>query len=343
MTNYTKDDTIFVQIASYRDPELQHTLQDLFKKAKRPENITVGICHQYDMKGDEDKHLFEVPFPNPKQLRIDEVDYRDAKGCCWARNRVQKLYKDEKWTLMIDSHMRFEEGWDEICVEITKQLQKQHHEKIILSTYVCSYESDGSVDKYVSNTKAEFEKDGTPKSNGAIRIDLKNPAIAGFFCAHFCFGTAKIIEDVEYDPLVYFMGEEISKSVRYWTLGYDIFVPDKIIAYHLYREIKGEKKINRNISTEDDLSWQERDKISRSRVKHFLKVELSNDDLVTKNLDNHSLGYKRSLRDYERFSGIDFRKRRTREYSKQGIFEEWKNTSSSNMIYNVFDKIDIHE
>ena len=37
--SYTKEDTIFVQIASYRDPELQHTLQDLFKKAKRPENV----------------------------------------------------------------------------------------------------------------------------------------------------------------------------------------------------------------------------------------------------------------------------------------------------------------
>ena len=34
MESYTKDDTIFVQIASYRDPELQWTLKDLFEKAK---------------------------------------------------------------------------------------------------------------------------------------------------------------------------------------------------------------------------------------------------------------------------------------------------------------------
>ena len=43
--SYTEKDTIFVQIASFRDPELQYTLQDLFKKAKRPENIFIGICH----------------------------------------------------------------------------------------------------------------------------------------------------------------------------------------------------------------------------------------------------------------------------------------------------------
>lgn len=43
MSDYTPEDTIFVQIASYRDSELQWTLKDLFEKAKRPENIFVGI------------------------------------------------------------------------------------------------------------------------------------------------------------------------------------------------------------------------------------------------------------------------------------------------------------
>ena len=107
MNDYTSEDTIFVQIASYRDPELQWTLKDLFEKAKRPENIFVGICHQYDMKGDEDKHLFEIPFSHPEQLRIDNVDYRESQGCCWARNRVQKLWKGEKYTFIIDAHTWF--------------------------------------------------------------------------------------------------------------------------------------------------------------------------------------------------------------------------------------------
>ena len=136
---YTQKDTIFVQIASYRDPELQCTLKDLFEKAKRPENIFVGICHQYDMKGDEDKHLFEIPFSHPKQLRIDEVDYRDSQGCCWARNRVQKLWKGEKWTLMIDSHMRFEKDWDEILV---KNYKNNLDFNSIISSYPSGFDYD---------------------------------------------------------------------------------------------------------------------------------------------------------------------------------------------------------
>jgi hypothetical protein len=48
MSSYTKNDTIFVQIAAYRDPELHPTVEDLFKKAKKPENITVSIAHDHD-------------------------------------------------------------------------------------------------------------------------------------------------------------------------------------------------------------------------------------------------------------------------------------------------------
>ena len=34
-------DTIFVQIASYRDPELKKTLSDMIKRADEPENLRV--------------------------------------------------------------------------------------------------------------------------------------------------------------------------------------------------------------------------------------------------------------------------------------------------------------
>ena len=39
---------IFVQIASYRDPELLPTIRDCIDKAKYPENLTFGICLQRD-------------------------------------------------------------------------------------------------------------------------------------------------------------------------------------------------------------------------------------------------------------------------------------------------------
>ena len=332
-TSYIAQDTIFVQIASYRDPELQHTLQDLFKKAKRPENIFVGICHQYDNRDGIDQHLFEIPFPNPNQLRIDEVYYKDAQGCCWARNRVQKLWRGEKWTLMIDSHMRFAEGWDEICVTSIKDLIDKNYNPVFTS-YVCSYDADGRSEDYIASTRIEFDDFQTPVNNGGFRLNqTENYEVGGFASAHFCFGPAKIIEEVKYDPQLYFIGEEITLATRLWTSGYNIFVPNKVIAYHLYRD---KVKPNRVISTSDDEAWVKRDKKSRTRVKHLLRIMNCRDEQMLDDLENYSLGKERALRDYERFAGVDFRKRKQRERAKQCVFEKWSESKIKSGVKELF-------
>ena len=38
-----KEETIFIQIASYRDPELPITLQSCIENANNPENLRFGI------------------------------------------------------------------------------------------------------------------------------------------------------------------------------------------------------------------------------------------------------------------------------------------------------------
>ncbi len=39
--------SIFIQIASYRDPELMNTLQSCLDNAEAPQNLRFGICHQF--------------------------------------------------------------------------------------------------------------------------------------------------------------------------------------------------------------------------------------------------------------------------------------------------------
>ena len=38
---------IFVQIASFRDPQLVPTIKDMLANAKKPENLVLGIARQY--------------------------------------------------------------------------------------------------------------------------------------------------------------------------------------------------------------------------------------------------------------------------------------------------------
>ncbi|MFC1659681.1 GlcNAc-transferase family protein [Pseudomonadota bacterium] len=330
--DYTKEDTIFVQIASYRDHELQYTLQDLFKKAKRPENIFVGICHQYDMKSDEDKRLFEVPFPRQEQLRIDEVDYRESLGCCWARHRVQKLYKDEKWTLMIDAHTRFEPDWDEFLVSTIKKLKP----KTMLTAYAAAYTKQD-----LENYRGEYEKKdnlgavylffdaGTIRCNAILSVGDRTTAA---FCAHAGFAAADIIKEIPYDPNLFFLGEEPNIAARAFTKGWELRLIDRNILYHFYNadDVKKEKKINTHAA---------QDALSKKRTRHLFNMQKSNDPEVLQEIEKYGLGTKRTLRDYERFSGIDFRRKTLRERTKGGVFDDWEEVSKTKDLKSIFDKV----
>ncbi len=113
---------IFIQIASYRDPQLIPTIKDCIDKAKKPENLVFGICRQFHPEdGFDDLSEYE----NDKRFRILNIPYQESTGVCWARNQVQQLYKGEKYTLQLDSHMRFEQDWDDTLIKMIKQLQKK--------------------------------------------------------------------------------------------------------------------------------------------------------------------------------------------------------------------------
>ena len=78
---------IFIQIASYRDPQLLTTLNDCISKSKYPENLIFSIAWQHSVD-DEWDTLGE--YTNDSRFKIIDIDYRDSKGACWARNRLQQ-------------------------------------------------------------------------------------------------------------------------------------------------------------------------------------------------------------------------------------------------------------
>ncbi len=70
---------IFIQIASYRDPQLIPTIKDCIDKSKKPENLRFGICRQYhpqDVFDNLDK------YKEDKRFRILDVLCEYSKGVC---------------------------------------------------------------------------------------------------------------------------------------------------------------------------------------------------------------------------------------------------------------------
>ena len=81
---------IFIQIASYRDPQLVPTIQDCIKNAKNPKKLVFSIAWQHSTEDLWD-NLNE--FKDDKRFKIVDIDYTVSKGACWARNQLQQNYK----------------------------------------------------------------------------------------------------------------------------------------------------------------------------------------------------------------------------------------------------------
>ena len=80
---------IYVQIASYRDPELIPTIDDMLKNSARPENLRIGVARQYHA---EDKFDDMGKYESDERFRILNIPHEESLGVCWARHLIQQLY-----------------------------------------------------------------------------------------------------------------------------------------------------------------------------------------------------------------------------------------------------------
>jgi hypothetical protein len=289
-------ESIFVQIASYRDPQLSLTLNDLLSKAKNPENITIGICWQHSS---EDAWDNIDNFKNDPRIRIIDVDYKDSRGACWARSKVQSLYSGEKYTLQIDSHMRFIQDWDDNVISMWKDLNDP---KAILTSYPPEFYPDKEekfwkkephiIHVYSINGSETSQRPKTPKD----WINRTSPYRAIHVAAGFIFASSSIIKDVPYDPDLYFSGEEANLAIRFFTNGYNLYHPHKIILWHYYTR----KEFAKHWSDHKD--WHKLSKIAKERLKVLTS------DTNKQILDKFCIGSVRTLEDYQNYSGIDYKR-----------------------------------
>lgn len=304
------NEKIFIQIASYRDPELLPTLRDCIDKAHKPENLVFSICWQHS-KEDEWDNLDE--FKDDDRFKIIDVDYTESKGACWARNTLQQQYDGEGYTLQLDSHHRFIQDWDKELIDMLKGLQEKGHEKPLLTGYISSYNPETDPEGRVQVPwKMNFDR-FIPE--GAIFFlpasienhkELTEPITSRFYSAHFAFSVGSFVEEVPHDPEYYFHGEEISIAVRAFTWGYDLFHPHKIIAWHEYTR-KGRTK-----QWDDDKTWGSKNSSSHLRNRKLFEMDGHEKDI---DFGIYDFGPVRTLEDYEKYAGISFKKRAVQKYT----------------------------
>lgn len=296
------ENTIFIQIASYRDPELIPTIKNCIQTAKYPELLSFGICWQH---APEDAWDDLSEFKSDPRFTIFDVDWSASKGLGWARQITQQLYKGEMYTLQLDSHHRFIPNWDEELIQMMKQTDS---DKPILTTYGAPYTPGEPLTdpgpfimvgkRFSSYGTILFYPTPLPGHN-----TLSAPIPARFVSGHFFFTLGKHCIEYKYDPDIYFAGDEISLSIRSFTLGYDIFHPHKTVIWHEYTR-EGRKKHWDDFTVRNDKTpvlWHELDCSSKKKLRQLLREEDNRIDL-----GEFGLGNVRTHKEYEDYAGINF-------------------------------------
>ena len=289
-------ESIFVALASYRDPEYTKTLEDLFGKAHHPQRVFVGLCFQY-VPGDRYSPA-RVPH---QQTRCLSYDARTSLGACWAKSEAQSLWNGEDYVLNIDSHMRFSHGWDVLMIETLRECGVPLP---VLSTYPASYTPpDHKVPATPLMVPLRFDEQSGILMFQGIHAHMDAPRRGAYISGNFFFATGAFLEQLPYDPQLYFFGEEVTMSVRAWTHGWDVFCPHRCLIYHQYCRA-GQPR-----HWDDHHDWQTRQVVAESRVNQLLQGRCH---------DRHGLGVQRQVADFETFAGISFARREIQPRALRG-------------------------
>lgn len=226
--------SLFVQIAAYRDPELVPTLRALFAQAKWPHQLSVGLCWQF-----ADGESLEE-FDSDPRIRRVAVAAEHSQGVCWARRITQSLYRDETYTLQLDSHHRFARHWDETLIKAHVHLKAQGVDRPLITAYLPTYQPDQPQEEWSTDPLRMNFGGFTHKGPWAVKPEQIPHVVQGeleparFVSGHFLFTEGAFCHRVPYDPQLYFFGEEQSLSVRAFCQGYQAFHPKFVCAWHYY-------------------------------------------------------------------------------------------------------------
>jgi hypothetical protein len=295
---------IFVSIAAYRDPQLVPTVEDCIAKARHPERLRFGICWQHSPGEDT------LPYREDDCFRILAIDWRDSKGACWARSEVMKLWRGEEWFLQVDSHCRFAPGWD---VKLIEEAKRTESPKPVLSTYASPFTPGGNevlAEGPLQMAFQGFTDEGIPHMKPVAIPDwrnLKGPRRARFLSAGFLFTQGRFVEEVGYDPELYFLGEEAAMTLRAFTGGYDLFHPHETIVWHDYGRPSAAKHWGDHTEVNSvSRQWHELDSHSKNKVRRLITGQP---------VDSYGLGSERSLEEYETYAGISLKLRKVQDYT----------------------------
>ena len=314
-------ETIFVSVASYRDPECSKTIESIYERATYPERIRDGIVAQVDVE-DGDTKCSEPSSGiscdvNSNQTLCHYRNYVDryemqptiSVGPVLARHINHRMYRGEYFVLQIDAHVQFVQNWD---IQIIQQWYATNNEMAVISTYLtditnsispithqskrqtrnimCNIQYECTSTKVNNNNNNDcFLVLQSPTTTLSTNKD-SSPMLHPFWSAGFSFSRGHFIVQVPYDqylPMV-FHGEESNIALRGFTYGYDYYAPHHSVAFHIYAIKDNIGRRNRHKYWEHEALYQGALEKSLERLNFIIGSTVVDDtDTTTNEKMNH--------------------------------------------------------
>lgn len=303
--------SIFISVASYRDPDLVTTVRSLYDNADNSDDLVFGIVNQ-EQRG---KHA-DFSWLG-EQARVVNMHYKDAKGAGYARKIAMDLYDGEDFFFQVDAHMRFAKGWDTTLTDMYNWcVQDAGSHKVILSQFAAPFivGSDGK-DYYIHNDPDFWEEPswtsvvntwaGVWAGNREKIEDLSTPVKTHTVLGALLFTHGDIVKEVPYDERISFMGEELCFAIRAWTRDWHLYAPNEMVAWHFYKREERPKIWRDNVAGR---SWTDIEMASQQVQKNIL-LGIEHGPY---GIDN----YQKYL-DYQDMIGINFEKFYNEEIDKK--------------------------
>jgi hypothetical protein len=292
--------SIFVQISSYHDYELEKTLRNALLKSSGETHIVFGIHSIFFNNND-----WLEPVKKFSNVKLIESKAPENLGVGIGRHVAHQLYSGEDYYFQIDAHSRFDQNWDTFLINEIENHKNNGFQKPIITNYPKPYwyEGDIEVTRNVQEPVLQFywkSKENFYKYRQPGQDTIVNPVgnIHSISISGGCmFSEGEFLKP---NSLIFFDGEEVFNAARAYTSGYDLFVPAKPFMYHLYSNKNSTGKNRRRFITED---WVEETYALEAISKEELVSVLSNEGLV----GEYRLGNKRSLLEYGEYCGLNFK------------------------------------
>ncbi len=289
--------SIFIQITSYHDYELEKTIRNAILKSSGETELIFGVHSIFY----EDNSWVE-PIKQIPNVKLVESKAPDNLGMGLGRLIAHNLYSGEDYYFQIDAHSRFDQNWDTFLINEINTHKSNGFNKPLITQYPKPFWYEGDEEKirdheevvtqFYWKDKQKFKNNRTPMQGTILNPEGNIFSISVSGGSIFTEG-----EFLKPNKLIFSEGEEIFIAARAYTNGYDMFVPSEMFMYHLYYGTEGKNK--RRLVYPD---WPKQTADLNQLSIDEIRLVLTGQGVV----GEERLGSIRTLSEYGKFCGLDF-------------------------------------